>query len=364
MMKTNLKGLTQKELEEFVHSIEEKKFRGGQLFDWLYNKEAGSFDDITTFSKSLRNKLDEHATIDTLELLTFHKSIHDNTTKFLFQLKDGKRIESVLIPPKTAFQNGDVYNEEDEQKRLTLCVSTQVGCPLNCVFCATGAMGFGRNLTAGEIVDQVLQTKKISGKKITNIVFMGMGEPLMNYDSVMNSIGIISNGMNISTRRITLSTAGWVDGIIRMADEGKKIKLAISLHSLDDDVRSKLMPLNKKFNLHQLIKAVEYYYRKIKIRITFEYILFAGINDRMEDAKSLVKLSKTIPCKINIIPFHNIGFINPKGFAANLHPAPLREADKFANLLRKNHVTVFIRSSAGEDIAAACGQLAVINKSK
>lgn len=362
MNKTNLKGYTQKELEEFVLSVGEKKFRGQQLFDWLYNKEAESFNDMSTFSRSLRNKLDEIATIDTLELLTFHKSIHDSTTKFLFQLKDGKRIESVLIPPKTAFKNDEADEEEDEQKRLTLCVSTQVGCPLDCAFCATGAMGFQRNLTAGEIVDQVLQTKKVAGKKITNIVFMGMGEPLMNYDSVMNSIDIISNGLNISTRHITLSTAGWVDGIIRMADEGKKIKLAISLHSLNDEVRSKLMPLNKKFNLQKLMKAVEYYYRKIKIRVTFEYILFAGINDRGEDVKSLVKLSKTIPCKINIIPFHNIGFTNPKGFAANLHPVPMREADKFANLLRKNHVTVFIRSSAGEDIAAACGQLAVLTK--
>jgi 23S rRNA (adenine2503-C2)-methyltransferase len=361
MNKTNLKGLIQKELEAFVLSIGEKKFRGQQLFDWLYNKEAESFNDMSTFSKYLRNKLDELATIDTLELLTFHKSIHDNTTKFLFQLNDGKQIESVLIPPKTAFQNGDV-DEEEEQKRLTLCVSTQVGCPLDCAFCATGAMGFQRNLTASEIVDQVLQTKKVTGKKITNIVFMGMGEPLMNYDSVMNSIDIISNGINISTRRITLSTAGWVDGIIRMADEGKKIKLAISLHSLNDEVRSKLMPLNKKFNLQKLMNAVEYYYRKIKIRVTFEYILFAGINDREEDVKSLVKLSKTMPCKINIIPFHNIGFTNPKGFAGNLHPVPKQEADKFANLLRKNHVTVFIRSSAGEDIAAACGQLAVLTK--
>ncbi len=363
MKKTNLKGLTQKDLEEFVLSIGEKKFRGGQLFDWLYNKEAESFNEMSTFSKSLRNKLDELATIDTFELLTFHKSIHDNTTKFLFQLKDGKRIESVLIPPATSYQNG-AASDEDEQKRLTLCVSTQVGCPLDCVFCATGTMGFGRNLTAGEIVDQVLQTKKFTGKKITNIVFMGMGEPLMNYDNVMNAIDILVNGLNIPARRITLSTAGWVEGIKRMADEGKKIKLAISLHSLNDEVRSKLMPLNKKFNLQQLMKAVEYYYRKTKIRVTFEYILFAGINDRMEDAKSLVKLSKTMPCKINIIPFHSISFVSPRGFAEELRPVSRKDAEKFAQSLRKNHVTVFIRSSAGEDIAAACGQLAVKNKSK
>ena len=364
MKKTNLKGLTQTELEEFVLSIGEKKFRGQQLFDWLYNKEAVSFDDMSTFSKPLRSKLNETASIDTLELITFQKSSSDNTTKFLFQLKDGKRIESVLIPPKTAFANDEADEEENEQKRLTLCVSTQVGCPLDCAFCATGAMGFQRNLSAGEIVDQVLQTKKISGKKITNIVFMGMGEPLMNYDSVMNSIEIMSNGLNISTRHITLSTAGWVEGIIRMADQGKKIKLAISLHSLDEETRTRLMPLNKKFNLQQLMKAVEYYYRKIKIRVTFEYILFAGINDTEKDLKGLVKLSKTIPCKINIIPFHSIGFTNPQSFAEKLHPVPVKEVEKFAHLLRRNNVTAFIRSSSGEDIAAACGQLAVLTKHK
>ncbi|MDI6803330.1 MAG: 23S rRNA (adenine(2503)-C(2))-methyltransferase RlmN [Bacteroidota bacterium] len=363
MKKTNLKGLTQKELEEFVLSIGEKKFRGQQLFDWLYNKEAESFNDMSTFSKSLRVKLNELAEIENIKLETFYKSVHDNTTKFLFELNDGKRIESVLIPPATSYQNG-AASDEDEQKRLTLCVSTQVGCPLDCAFCATGAMGFQRNLTASEIVDQVLQTKKFTGKKITNLVFMGMGEPLMNYDNVMNAVDILVNGMNIPARRITLSTAGWVEGIKRMADERKKIKLAVSLHSLNNKTRTQLMPMNKKFNLQELLGVIEYYYSKTKERVTFEYILFAGVNDTEKDLKAIIKVSKTIPCKINIIPFHSISFISPRGFAGELRPVSRKDTEKFAQSLRKNHVTVFIRSSAGEDIAAACGQLAVKNKSK
>jgi 23S rRNA (adenine2503-C2)-methyltransferase len=359
MKKFNLKGLSLKELEEFVVSIGEKKFRGQQLFDHLYNKEMNSFDEMTTLSKSLRVKLNDLAEIETIKLSTFNKSVHDDTTKFLFELNDGRKIESVLIPPATAYKNGTAL-DEDEQKRLTLCVSTQVGCPLDCVFCATGAMGFQRNLTASEIVDQVLQTKKFTGKKITNIVFMGMGEPLMNYDNIMNSIDILINGLNIAARRITLSTAGWIEGIKRMADEGKKIKLAVSLHSLNEETRTRLMPLNKKFNLQQLLRTIEYYYHKTKERVTFEFILFAGVNDGEKDLKSLIKLSKSIPCKINIIPFHSISFVDPRGFAEKLRPVSSKDAEKFAQSLRKNHVTVFIRSSAGEDISAACGQLAVL----
>ncbi|MBU1298915.1 MAG: 23S rRNA (adenine(2503)-C(2))-methyltransferase RlmN [Bacteroidetes bacterium] len=356
MKRTNLKGLSLKDLEEFVISISEKRFRGGQLFDWLYNKEVETFDEMTTMSKSLRAKLKETASIDSINLLTFHRSSDDKTTKFLFELSDGKKIESVLIPPRTAFENNSA-EDEDEQKRLTLCVSTQVGCPLDCVFCATGTMGFHRNLTSCEIIDQYQQVKKITGKKITNIVFMGMGEPLLNYENVMNSIDIFSTGMSVAARRITLSTAGWVDGIIRMADEKKKVKLAVSLHSLNDKVRTELMPLNKKFNLQELLEAIQYYYRKTKMRVTFEYILFSGTNDSAKDIKDIIKLSKSVPCKINIIPFHRIDFANPTEPLLKLTPVSFKDTEKFAQTLRRNHVSVFIRSSAGEDIAAACGQL-------
>ncbi len=354
----NLKGLTQTELEEFALSIDEQKYRGKQLFDWLYMKEAVSFSDMSSFSKSLREKLSLSATIDSLKLVEQQVSKDDGTTKFLFELHDGKRIESVLIPPRTAFKSPDAAKEE-EQQRLTLCVSTQVGCPLDCKFCATATMGFSRNLTVGEIVDQVMQAKTISGKKITNVVYMGMGEPMLNYDNVMKSIEIISTGLKITAKRITISTAGWAPKIRQMADENRKAKLAVSLHTLDEKARTELMPINEKFSIKELLDALQYYYHKVKERVTFEYILFDGWNDRDIDINRLIKLSKSIPCKINMIPFHSIAFTHPSGLAAQLHPTPAKRAEEFVRKLREAHVTVFIRSSAGEDIDAACGQLAV-----
>lgn len=324
----------------------------------MYTKEARSFDEMSSLPGTLRTKLSGLATIDSLQAVEHRKSLADGTTKFLFQLADGKRIESVLIPPRTAFRSPEA-GEEEEQKRLTLCVSTQVGCPLDCAFCATATMGFHRNLSPGEIVDQVLQAKSIAETRITNIVYMGMGEPLMNYDSVMKSIEIITTGMKIAARRITVSTAGWVPKIRQMADEGRKVKLAISLHTLDSAARSGLMPVNAKFGLADLLDAARYYYRKVKQRVTFEYILFDGWNDREEDIARLIKLAKSVPCKINIIPFHSILFTKPAGLAASLHPTPPEKADLFVRRLREAHITVFVRSSAGEDIDAACGQLAV-----
>ncbi|MBI1807711.1 MAG: 23S rRNA (adenine(2503)-C(2))-methyltransferase RlmN [Ignavibacteria bacterium] len=358
MKKTDLKGLTLKELEEFALSIGEQKYRGKQLFDWLYTKEASAFAKMSSLSKALREKLASVATIESIRVADMQESREDGTMKFLFELADGKNIESVLIPPRTAFQSPEA-KEEEEQKRLTLCVSTQVGCALDCKFCATASMGILRNLTAGEIIDQVLQVKKHTRKNITNIVYMGMGEPLMNYDNVMNSIEILTTGMHIAARRITISTAGWVPKIRQMADEKRKIKLAISLHSLDEHSRLDLMPVTKKFNLTELLDAVRYYYKKVKQRVTFEYILFQGWNDRDEDLDGLIKLSKTIPCKINIIPFHSIEFTHPSGISAQLHPTSATRAEEFVRRLREAHITVFVRSSAGEDIDAACGQLAV-----
>jgi len=354
----NLKGLTLPELQTFVTSIGEQKYRGKQLFDWLYLKEASSFGEMSSLSKPLRASLEVSARIDSMRLIEAQISDGDGTEKFLFELHDGKRIESVLIPPRTAFKSADA-GEEEEQKRLTLCVSTQVGCPLDCTFCATATMGFHRNLTAGEIVDQLLQVKKISGKKVTNIVYMGMGEPMLNYDQVMNSADIFTVGCKIAAKRITLSTAGWVPGIRRMADEKRKMKLAISLHTLDDAKRSELMPINVKYPLAELLGAAKYYYTKCKERITFEYILFDGWNDAEADIRKLVRLTNDIPCKINIIPFHSIAFTNPTGIARTLRPATAARAGEFVRRLRESHVTVFVRSSAGEDIDAACGQLAV-----
>jgi 23S rRNA (adenine2503-C2)-methyltransferase len=358
LQKRNLKGLTLKELQEFAVSMDEPAFRGKQLFDWLYRKEATSFAEMTSLSKNFRAKLDNVATIENLRFVEDRHSPVDGTTKFLFELSDGKRIESVLIPSDPADDDNKGLHK---RARLTLCVSTQVGCPLDCAFCATGTMGFTRNLTTGEIIDQVFQARRISRDRITNLVYMGMGEPLMNYDSVMRSVEIVTGGMGIAARRITVSTAGWADRIKQMADEHRKVKLAVSLHSLDDRLRTELMPINKKFSLERLIDAVQYYYRKTKLRVTYEYILFDGLTDREEDLRNLVNLSKVVPCKINIVPFHSIDFTKPEGFSAFLKPTPSRRAEQFIQKLRNAHVTVFVRSSAGEDIDAACGQLAILN---
>jgi 23S rRNA (adenine2503-C2)-methyltransferase len=363
MKKTNLKGLTAAELGEYCVALGEKEYRGRQLFTWLYEKEAASFDEMTTFSKSFREQLSAHATIGSLAIVEAQRSAGDGTTKFLFELSDGRRIESVLIPPKTAFRGANAV-EEEEQKRLTLCVSTQVGCPLDCAFCATATMGFTRNLTPGEIVDQVMLARAHAGKPITNLVYMGMGEPLLNYDSVMKSVEIVTTGLKIAAKRITVSTAGWAPEIRRMADEGRKVKLAVSLHSLDDAARTDLMPVNKRFPLVDLLDAVHYYYRKTKERVTFEYILFDGWNDTDDDLRRLVRLTRSVPSKINIIPFHDIAFANPAAGRSDLRPASAQKTEAFVRRLREQHVTVFIRSSAGEDIDAACGQLAIKSERK
>ncbi len=362
-MKRNLKGLSIAELEEYADSLGEKKFRGRQLFDWLYNKEVDSFGTMSTLSRAVRERLAEHAEIQTISLLTSNNSMTDGTVKYLFQLSGENQVECVLIPPKTAFWD-TAMETDDEQARSTLCISTQAGCPLDCHFCATATMGFNRNLSAGEILDQYLQVRKITGKRISNIVYMGMGEPFLNYDNVLKSVEIFITGMNIAARHITISTAGWIPGILRLAEEPWKTKLAISLHATNDRVRSELMPVNRKYPLPLLLDALQLYYKKVKRRVTFEYILFDGINDRDEDLKNLVTISRKIPSKVNIIPFHPIPSIHSRESQGTLRPTPQAHADDFVESLRRNHITVFVRSSSGEDIAAACGQLAVKHTSR
>jgi 23S rRNA (adenine2503-C2)-methyltransferase len=355
MKKVNLKGLTIGELENYAVSIGEQKYRGRQLFYWIYNRGATTFAEMTDLSKAFRQKLTDAASLEGLSVLSKKVSSLDGTVEYLFELQDGAKIESVLILPSPS-SNG-------EAKRLTLCISTQVGCPLGCKFCATGSMGFTRNLTAGEIVDQVLQVRKESPRRITNLVYMGMGEPLMNYDAVMKSVEILSNeySVGISAKRMTISTAGWADGIRRMADEKRKVKLAVSLHTLDNDLRTKLMPLNRKFDLKKIIEAVRYYYEKTRHRVTYEYILLGGLNDNDEDIRRLVSLARKIPCKINVIPFHPIEFTLPdkSGFAAALRPTSPERMERFVEKLRDANITVMVRSSSGKDIEAACGQLVV-----
>ncbi|MGB2958295.1 MAG: 23S rRNA (adenine(2503)-C(2))-methyltransferase RlmN [Bacteroidota bacterium] len=352
----NLLGMNLQELVAFAEEIGERRYRGQQLFDWLYAKGAESFGGMTNLGRDFRQRLASRATIEGVHLLGRRSSVADGTTKFLFGLSDGLRIETVLIPPAVSFQNHEAEQEE-EQRRLTLCVSTQVGCPLDCIFCATGTMGFFRNLTAGEILDQVRQVKHITGRPLTNIVFMGMGEPLLNYRNVMEAAEILSTGMKMATRRITVSTAGWVEGIRRMADERRKSNLAVSLHSAVEETRRSLMPISRKYPLDHLKKALEHYYARVRQRITYEVVFFDGINDTDAEVNRLVKFLRGVPSKINVIPFHPIAPSGVPGPVSRLRPSPRR--DEIVRRLRALRLTVMVRSSAGEEIDAACGQLAV-----
>ena len=327
-------------------------YRAEQVFHWMYHRGLDEFSSFANLPKDLRQELGKHFQIQHPTLTKEQRSV-DGTRKMLFQLSDGRNIETVLIPSES--------EDQGVPKRLTLCVSTQIGCPLDCHFCATASMKLKRNLTAGEIVGQYLAARAISEQRISNMVYMGMGEPLLNYDSVMRSIEIITHEKTdgVGAGHITVSTAGLVDGIRRLADEQRKVKLAISLHATTDEVRERLMPINKKYPLSRIFDAAEYYYRKTRRSITYEYILFDGINDRQEDVQRLTRLTRRIPSKVNIIPFHTIESAYPDGVPLGLRPTPRKRIEEFASQLRANGVTVMLRSSSGKDIDAACGQLAV-----
>lgn len=346
-IKTELKGLNLEELKLYFEQIGEQKYRAEQLFNYMYNHLSCNYDEMLNFSKDLRRKLSETSSLQALEIVTTQNSLGSGTKKYLFKTKDNKNIESVIIP---------------EEDRATLCISTQVGCPLDCKFCATGLMGYKRNLTAGEIADQYLMTARDYGKKnITNIVYMGMGEPLLNYKSTLKSLQIFTDELTkgVSRNRITISTSGIAPKIIELADTGLRVKLALSLHSCFEDQRSLIMPINKKYPLQQNISALKYYTNKTKTRVTFEYTMLKGINDRNEDIKALIKLCNQIPSKINVIPFNSIAHMSPGGISAELAPTPYKRIIEFAQKLRDNDITVMIRQTQGDDISAACGQLAV-----
>lgn len=348
-----LLGLVPAELEAFCADIGEPAYRARQIFRWLYNKQVTSFDAMTDLSQSLRTKLGQHALLAPLSLQTVQHS-EDGTKKFLFTLHDGREVESVLIP-------SEMRNESGDNKRMTICVSTQVGCPLGCKFCATASLKMKRNLTTGEILGQLLLVQQHAEQKITNLVFMGMGEPMLNYDNVMKAVDIMihSEADLLSPRRITLSTSGIVEGIKRMADEDRPIKLALSLHALTDGLRTNLMPINKKWNLRALGDAIEYYYRKTRRTVTYEYILFEGLNDTYQDAVRMAKMTRRVPSKVNVIPFHTIEFTNPEGISAQLRPTEQATFEQFIQWLKSLDVTVMVRTSSGKDIHAACGQLAL-----
>ncbi len=347
--KNCIKDYNLPDLQRLMAEWDEAGFRAEQIFREIYSQRRDNFHAFTTIPKTLINKLDRNFTINTIADYKAQES-SDGTIKYLFRLKNGAAIESVLIPS---------YDPADEDlKRLTLCVSSQVGCALDCAFCATGKLKLLRNLTAGEIVDQVLHVEKHIQKKITNIVFMGMGEPLQNFDNLVKAIEILSNRIEpvIGRKRITVSTSGIVPKIKELAKLKPAVKLAISLHATTNGLRDKLMPINGKWNIEQLRNAIEFYYRQTKLPVTYEYILFKGLNDSDEDVKRLAKFVRSVPAKVNIIPFHDIGFISEE--AKELKPANIEEINKFAQKLRSEGANAFVRTSAGFDIDAACGQLA------
>lgn len=338
----NIRNLSQAEIESYFEELGEKKFRAKQVYEWLWLKQAQSFDAMTNLSKELRQKL---ATEFTLPALTIDATQYsaDGTVKSRFKTFDGHLVEGVLIPT---------------EERKTACVSSQIGCSLSCKFCATGYIDRKRNLEFDEIYDEVVlinqQSEKIHEKKLTNIVFMGMGEPLLNYKSVLKAIDKITSpdGLGMSPRRITVSTAGVAKMIRQLGDDKVKFKLALSLHAANDKKRHEIMPINDTNNIKSLIDALNYFYKHTKNEITFEYILFDNFNDSIEDADELIKIYRQVPADlINLIEY------NPIDFAKFSKPSE-QKTEAFMKHLEKNRVNVRLRRSRGKDIDAACGQLA------
>ncbi len=335
MQKTDLKALSKQELETFIKGAGLPAFRSRQIIHWIYERYAESVGDITELSKKLREELSESAYISNLTLQDL-QTAQDGTRKFLFGLEDGETIESVLIP---------------DEDRLTLCISSQVGCAMGCVFCLTGKLGLKRNLNPHEIVDQVISANRlIAPKKITNIVLMGMGEPLANYENVVEALRRLTGLMNMAPRRITLSTSGIAPKIIDFGSEGLKVNLAISLNATTDTVRSAIMPINKTYPIKPLLDACRKFPLPPNRRITFEYVMLKDINDSPADAKRLVKLLRGIPSKVNLIPF------NPFGGCEYDRPDDATVL-RYQEILADANLTVIIRKSKGQDILAACGQL-------
>jgi len=342
LSKPNIRSFTKQEIGEYLESIGEKKFRLQQIWEWLWQKHAFDFQSMSNLSKELRTKLEEKFSFPSLSVNTTQYS-EDGTVKSRFKTYDGHKIEGVLIPT---------------EERLTACVSSQIGCSLSCKFCATGFLERQRNLTFDEIYDEVVlinqQAQKIHEKKLTNIVFMGMGEPLLNYRSVLRAIERITapDGLGMSPRRITVSTAGVAKMIRQLGDDQVKFKLALSLHAANDKKRSEIMPVNETNDLNSLIDALNYFYKQTKNEITLEYILFDNFNDSLEDAAELMKVYRQVPADlVNIIEY------NPIDFARFKKPSEEKTA-AFMQFLDKNRVNTRLRKSRGKDIDAACGQLA------
>lgn len=332
----NLKDYTLAELEEILTGLGEAKFRAKQIFKWIYDG-AESFDDMNNIPKALREKLSDKYCVNNLKIKEKFISRIDETRRYLLQLDDGNFIESVLMK----YHHG-----------YTICVSSQVGCAMGCSFCASTRGGKVRNLTAGEIIGQVMTVQKDLGERISNIVMMGMGEPLDNFGNVMRFLENVNNplGLNIGHRHISLSTCGLVDKIKELADKELQITLSVSLHATNDEKRSEIMPVNKKYNIHKLMDACNYYIKKTNRRISFEYTLIRGVNDTPAEAEELLKLISGMLCHVNLIPVNEV---KETGFVSSDKNA----VEKFRRILEKGGISATIRREMGADISAACGQL-------
>jgi len=342
-VKENIRNLSLADIKDALVEMGEKPFRAAQIFQWIWQKGVENFEEMTNLSVELRDNLDLRYNLNKIREDLMQRS-EDGTLKFRYQLHDGAMIEAVLIPV-------------EKDNRYTVCVSSQVGCSLNCSFCATGKMKRVRNLDPGEIYDQVFFVNKkceeIYGHGLTNIVYMGMGEPLLTYKNVMKSIEMISSpdGLHMSSKRITISTAGIAKMIQKLADDNSKVNLALSLHAADDTKRNEIMPINEQNNLSTLMDALKYYYLKTKNRISYEYIAFENFNATDEDAYNLLKLCKDFPVRINIIEYNPIAGVD-------FVKAPVDQIDRFAKIIRDAGIMITVRRSRGKDIDAACGQLA------
>jgi len=349
ILKIDVKALQLPELEDKVQKFAEPAYRARQIIDWLYKKRVGSFDEMTDLPREFRNRLGQEFAFSSIDIARVLGS-RDTTRKFLFRLADGNLIESVLIPASPA-----LYGSRSD--RRTICISTQVGCAYGCKFCASGLEGFCRNLQPNEIVDQIIAVERESGEKIDNIVFMGMGEPLANFDNLMRAIRIINApwGLGIGARHITLSTSGLAPQIRQLADEPLQIRLAISLHGATDEVRNQMMPINRRYNLEKLLAACDYYIRRKKQRLTFEYILIANVNDSPDQARRLGRIARRLGAKVNLIPYntvHGLPWSRPS----------TEQQDQFLSILRRSDVPATLRREKGHDIEAACGQLRLQTK--
>ena len=332
----NIKEFNLDDLKQELEALGEKKYRAEQIFKWIYVDKVKEFDQMTNLSLELRTKLKQNYTMCNFNILKKQEST-DGTKKYLFDVLDGNAIETVLMQ----YHHGK-----------TICVSSQIGCKMGCKFCASTGIKFIRSLTAGEIVEQILAVEQDIGDKISNVVFMGIGEPFDNYENVMKAIKIINNqkGLNIGARHISISTSGLVPMIYKFADEELQCTLSISLHATNDEKRSKMMPVNNKYNIKELMEACKYYIQKTNKRISFEYALAKDNNDNLEDAKELVKLLKGMLCHVNLIPINKIE-------NGNYSKSSNENIIKFRDYLNDNGIVATIRRELGSDIDAACGQL-------